>query len=120
MQRKEKRCMIRFAASIPVKISRNAECGRKIVSEAIAKNICAGGTFIETSDSFLLGSATDVEIVLTLDRLKKTDVPKVLVKAQATVCRIEKNGVALSFAYDYDILPLPQAKKKELDLEPSI
>jgi hypothetical protein len=70
----------------------------------MSKNICAGGIFLVTKDSFPQGADVILEIALPADNNANLDSKShYFVKIKGTVLRLEKTGIALSFTKNFQI-----------------
>ena len=74
----------------------------------IAKNISAGGAFLNTETIFDLNTRVNIELILPLE-YKITNTQKLsLTKVKGRVVRVEENGIAVKFDDGYTILSLLQ------------
>jgi hypothetical protein len=99
---KEKRIFKRFDRSLPAKlqvVSPDSTINEK-THYLMTKNICAGGIFLDTKESFFQGSDVIIEIALPVDINPKDHC---FIKVKGYILRTEQSGIALSFKKDFQI-----------------
>ena len=77
----------------------------KEVLETSTSNICAGGAFFKIGHTIPEGAQVHLNFVLTVKKLKKLIGASSFIKITGTVVRSEFEGIAVSFASNYEILP---------------
>ncbi len=102
----ERRIYKRFDRNIPVKLQvinpvyENTEKPHYLLT----KNICAGGIFLETKQSFPKGTDVTLEIAIPAENHISTVLKDhCFVKAIGAVVRTEPGGMALTFNKDFQI-----------------
>lgn len=73
------------------------------------RDISANGAYLLTKLPLPVGSRVKVDMVLSLDELKKLG-GKALIKTMGTVLRKEAGGMAICFNRNAKILPFPKEK----------
>lgn len=68
--------------------------------------ISSDGTFIKSDHPLPIGIKVKLDLILTLDELKKAKGKRTLIQVSGEVIRNEKHGMAVSFAEDYKISPV--------------
>jgi len=101
----EKREMERFNLELPALLSMNDESGNQQVFEFMITNICAGGAFFKTAEPLPLKTDVKMDLILPLDKVKKTEGKKSRVDISGSVIRINEQGMAVSFDKKYRIEP---------------
>ena len=107
MDKKDNRTVERYPMKVPVTVN-NSE-GTVKYSEYETRDVSSGGVFIESKDINLsAGSRVQVELTLTVDKLKELFElsNKVLLKAEGTVARATEQGIAVKFSSNYSIKSL--------------
>lgn len=106
----EKRSLERFDLALPAIIRSGAPYGdgEESITRLLTKNICEGGGYFPTSESFPKGTKVRVDLILpltgsTLKRLKKD---RAKVSVDGTVLRSEAKGMAIGFSKRYAIVSL--------------
>jgi len=97
----------RFDLTVPAKVE-IIKAGQETEREAslVTSNICAGGAFLVTEDSIPKGTRVNVDLVLSIDKLKEMLDSHCRVIVQGEVVRTEDNGVAVRFDENYQIMPV--------------
>ena len=103
-----KRKMERFSLELPAKISVVGEKDEPASLDAITSDISAGGAFFHTDQPLPVGTEMQVDLVLSLDELKKIEGKRASIKVKGAVIRIEGKGMAISFDKKYQISPLAE------------
>ncbi len=92
---------------VPVKIT-SEESGSSM-DVAQTRDLSSGGVFIETSEQMISpGSKVNVELILTVDKLKELfEVSnKVKLVVDGMVTRATEHGMAVKFSSNYKISPI--------------
>jgi hypothetical protein len=106
---KDKRRLERYDLSVPVNLVLKTEDGREQTMEAKTRDVSAKGAFLFTSvDNIDLGTPVQIEMVLTIDRLKELlDMgSQVKVEVDGKVVRINHEGAVVSFEKRFKMTPL--------------
>ena len=95
---REKRKLERFELHAPAKIAL-IESGRKKYLEMIAKDISSAGAFLFSDQPFSAGANVQIEILLSLEALRRLAgrQGKVKVRVHGTVIRSDPKGIAVRF-----------------------
>ncbi len=96
------RKMERFSLKLPATVS---VPGSDSSFELHTDNICAGGTFLCTDHPLPVGTDVELDLVLSLNELKKLDGNTVRINVTGEVVREEQGGMAISFTKNYSITP---------------
>jgi len=97
MDKPEKRKMKRVYLELPATLSVSEECETKGTIKCSTDNICGCGAFFHTDQPVSPGTEIDIDIVLPLEKLKKIDGKKALLKVAGSVTRTEERGLAIDF-----------------------
>lgn len=114
MDNYEKRIMERFDLDIPSVVSVHAGNGQKEILELRTSNICAGGVFFKTEQPLAVGTEVKIELLISLDELKKLETSKTIIRVTGEVIRSEKQGMAICFENNYRIEPLYEAETRDI------
>ena len=103
----EKRCIERYSMSVPAKIEAVGPSDNKVVFQTYTKDVSSRGTFIAMDNPLEIGQKVQVELYLSINKLKEffelDETVKVEVSGQ--VVRHSKGGIGISFDKRYSILP---------------
>ena len=107
MQPIEKRKLERFNMEIHATVSITAAGAEKKL-DMKTRDVCSGGAYFRTEQSFLIGTEVQINLVLPLEKFKALPdhCEKVLVKLSGKVLRIEPDGIGVCFDETYDIRPV--------------
>ena len=102
---KEKRRLERFDLEIPATIELLALDKEERILNLLTTNISSGGAYFHTSQPLLEGTQLKMDLILTLDRLRKLkdEHRQAYIKATGTVLRSKSEGMAIRFDEDYQI-----------------
>lgn len=103
----ESRRTERFALELTAELATAelSESEAKIIAKTV--DVSAGGAFFRTKQAVSVGTPVDIELVLSLDKLKKIKGKRAQIKVSGVVVRSVEQGLAVCFDEDYEILPLP-------------
>jgi len=104
---KEKRTAERYSLELPGQVSVISDDG-DMVFEVTTRDVCAGGAFLYTHQLLPVGTRVKIEMILTVEQLKKIAGTNALLKVSGQVIRTEGTGMAVSFDKDYHLGPLPE------------
>ncbi len=107
MNNRENRRVERYSLRVPVKLTED-ESGSSLEA-AETRDVSSGGVFIETSEQAMgPGSKVNVELILTVDKLKELfEVSnKVKLTVEGMVTRATAQGLAVKFSSNYKITPV--------------
>jgi hypothetical protein len=120
---RERRLQERFVLNRKARVSyRFIDEASSTAIETVAANISSGGAFLEITKRLPLSSKVQVELLLSLDELKKlkfilpmkalksVTAGQVWVKTSGVVIRSETGGVAVIFDQNYQISPMLPAR----------
>ena len=95
----------RFSLKLPatIEILSDTEEHDKKVLNLLTANICSGGAFFYTDMPLPEGTSVKIDLVLSIDELKKLDGKQAFIKVNGEVIRTELNGRAICFGWDYTI-----------------
>ena len=102
----EKRKMDRFVLELPAWISVINESEKPWAFEAVSRNICAGGVFLQTDQPLTVGSVVEMNLILPLDNLSDMEDRRSRIEVAGTVVRSESEGMAVRFDKKYQISPM--------------
>lgn len=94
---KNNRGMERFRLKLPTTISTINSDGVEEKLDFFTANICAGGAFINATQPLPLGSEMKIELILSIDALKKLKGNKVKINVTGEVIRVDDGGMAVKF-----------------------
>ncbi len=106
MPDKERRKIERFSLELPGQIS-IVDVGKEDVLNLLTRDICAGGAFFHTEEPLPVGTNVRIDLVLPLERLRKLQGKKALIKVSGKVIRSEMQGMAICFNEDFQLSSLP-------------
>ncbi|MBW1709624.1 MAG: PilZ domain-containing protein [Deltaproteobacteria bacterium] len=101
----ERRAIERFSLELPGQIS-ISDKGNEESINLLTKDICAGGAFFHTEQPLPIGTSVRIDLVLSLEKLKKLEGRKALIKVSGQVIRSDTQGMAICFNKDYQLTPL--------------
>jgi hypothetical protein len=100
--------MERFALELRASISPTDKNKEQEKLEILTSNVCAGGAFFRTEQPLPVGTEVKIELVLHGDKFRKGKCEHALIKLSGSVIRTEREGMAIRFGNDYEILPLSE------------
>ena len=103
----EKRKLERFNLEIAATASITAAGAQKKL-DMKTRDVCSGGAYFRTEQSFPIGTKVQINLVLPLEKFKTLPdhCEKVLVNLSGKVLRIEPDGIGVCFDETYDIRPV--------------
>jgi len=101
----EKRKMERFEFELPTGLIVNSPNGKQEILELQTRNVCAGGAFVITDEPLSIGTKVGVNMILSLERLKKFKGKKSLINVSGSVIRTDEQGMAICFDEKHTISP---------------
>jgi hypothetical protein len=107
----ERRRLERFDLKLPARIEslpRRAD-NPPAVLNLITRDISACGAFFPSTDSLEEGTRVKVDLVLTLEKPRSSQVKGALIQVNGTVLRKEPAGMAVDFEKTYRLAPLNYA-----------
>jgi len=96
----EKRLAERFSLELEGKVKVSGENGDSTL-ELMTRDICSGGAFFYTNQPMPVGIKVKVDVVLSVEQLKKMVGTKALLEVSGKVVRSEKQGMAVCFDKEY-------------------
>ena len=102
----EKRKIDRFDLKLPAWISVINETEKPPAFEAVTKNICAGGVFLQTNQPLTVGTFIEMNLILPLDNLPNMEDRRSRIDVSGTVVRSGSEGMAIRFDKKYQISPV--------------
>lgn len=98
----EKRRMERFRLALPSVISVS---GEEKVLDLQTSNICAGGVYFKTEQALAEGTEVKIDLIIPLDELRDLKGKNTLIRVLGKVIRTDKEGMAIGFDEDYQVMP---------------
>ena len=105
MKHTEKREMERFSLKLRAMVSMIDESGNPRSFEAMTRNICAGGAFLQTAQPLPVKSDVKIDLILPMDNFKKLGGRSSHIDISGLVIRTESEGMAICFDKKYRIEP---------------
>ncbi|MBW2622730.1 MAG: PilZ domain-containing protein [Deltaproteobacteria bacterium] len=104
----ETRGLQRYSLQLPatIEIVAEAEDRDKELINLLTSNVCSGGAYFHTEKPLPEGTNVKIDLVLSIDELKKIKGKHALIKVTGQVVRTESEGMAISFKNDYKIRPV--------------
>jgi len=101
----DERSLERFDFKLPARLEVVREDGdqQKEVLNLLTSNICSGGAYFHTEQPLTEGTPVKLDIVLSIEELKKLSGKHALVKVSGKVIRTDSTGMAICFNSDYQI-----------------
>ena len=100
----DKRVFERFELEVPARVEIEEE-GRQQTEIALkTSNICAGGAFFLTDQRIPYGTRLKMDLILSIEKLKKLLGSECRIEVQGEVIRLEERGIAVRFDSDYRIV----------------
>jgi len=100
-----KRSLERFDFKLPARlevVGADDEKEREVLN-LLTSNICSGGAYFHTDQPLKEGTPVKLDIILSIEELKKLSGKQALVKVSGKVIRTEAGGMAICFSDDYQI-----------------
>ena len=101
----DKRRLERFDLQLPAIIevvSGNGDHDRKTVN-LLTRNACSGGAYFHTDQPLPKGTQVKIDLVLSIDTLKKIKGKQAVIKVNGSVIRTESHGMAICFDEHFSI-----------------
>jgi hypothetical protein len=110
----ERRRLERFELNAPAKVIVQTEGGPKEALDLTTKDVSSGGAFLFSSQPFTEGSNVKMELVISLDMLRKLAGEKkaAKIKVKGRVIRVDAEGIAIRFDSSYKITALENGNNK--------
>lgn len=108
----ERRRRERFTFELPAQILVGKN-GHSESFESRTRDVSSGGAFFETDQPLAIGTELKIELVLSLEKLRKIQGKHALIKLSGKVVRTEEGGVGVCFDESYRISPLEVVKPEE-------
>jgi hypothetical protein len=98
----------RYSLQLPATIEIVAEADKrdKEIINLLTSNVCSGGAYFHTEKPLPEGTHVKIDLVLSIDELKKMKGKHALIKVTGQVIRAESEGMAISFKNNYKIRPV--------------
>lgn len=107
MREYDVRKMERFELNLPAQLSVNGSAKKTDPVKLHTVDISAGGAFFRTSHPMPIGTSVKVEVIVSLDELKRLKGKRACVIVSGAVVRTDVEGMAVCFNERYKILPMP-------------
>ena len=101
----EKRKMERFSLELPTCLIVNNSNRKQETLELQTSNVCEGGAFVKTDEPLSIGTKVGINMICSLERLKKFRGKKSLINLSGSVIRTDEKGMAICFDEKYTISP---------------
>jgi hypothetical protein len=112
----ERRKLKRFCFEVPARIKVAGSAEAQDMLDLATSNICSGGAFFRTMQTFPEGTKVMVDLILHLDRLKElTGHTRSIVRLNGTIARSGSTGMAIRFDEDCEMMPL-ESESAEIDI----
>ncbi len=101
----ERRRLERFELAVPASlqvISGTGDREQEFIN-LLTKNVCAGGAYFYTDHPLPENTLVKIDLVLSIERLKKIKGKQAQIKVKGQVIRSEPNGMAICFDPEYSI-----------------
>lgn len=105
MSGEDKRRLERFNLGLPSQISVGTGPDQQNI-DLFTRDISSGGAYFHTEAPLPVGTVVKIDLVISLDELKKIESRKALIKVSGEVVRSENKGMAICFEKDYKIIPI--------------
>ncbi len=104
----EKRRLERFDLQLPATIEiigDNGDHEARFIN-LLTRNACSGGAYFHTNQPLPVGTEVKIDLVLSIDSLKKIKGKHAFIQVNGSVIRTEANGMAICFDSNYSIKPV--------------
>ncbi len=101
----DNRRLERFNLGLPSQILVGVGRDQQII-DLFTRDISSDGAFFHTEIPLPVGTAVKIDLVISLEELKKIESRKALIKVSGEVVRSEDKGMAICFDKDYKITPI--------------
>jgi hypothetical protein len=105
MPGEDKRRLERFNLGLPSQVSVGTGLDQEII-DLFTRDISSDGAYFHTDAPLPVGTAVKIDLIISLDELKKIESRKALIKVSGEVVRSENKGMAICFEKDYKIIPI--------------
>ena len=105
MSLEEKRMLERFNLGLPSQLT-VGEGEDQQIHDLLTRDISSDGAYFHTDLPLPVGTFVRIDLVISLDELKKLESRKTLIKVSGSVIRSEEKGMAVGFDKDYHIRPI--------------
>ncbi len=97
----------RYSLKIPATLEIISETERhdQEIINLLTSDVCSGGAYFHTEQPLPEGTNVKVDLVLSIEELKKLEGKHALIKVTGKVIRTESKGMAISFEGGYTIKP---------------
>lgn len=104
----DRRQLQRFPLRAPA-IIKAAALDKETIAELYTRDICSGGAFFQTNHPLPAGISVDITLYLLISAFRewRGRPHKVKVTTAGTVVRSEADGMAVAFADEYQMEPVP-------------
>jgi hypothetical protein len=101
----DRRRLERFNLGLPSQLSVDSGPNQQVL-DLLTRDISSDGAYFHTELPLPIGTEVKIDLIISLDELKKLESRKALIKVSGEVVRSEKNGMAICFDKDYKITPI--------------
>jgi hypothetical protein len=100
-KRRLERFNLQLPASIEV-VSDDGDHDTKVLN-LLTRNACSGGVYFHTDQPLPEGTQVKIDLVLSIDTLKKIEGKQAFIKVNGAVIRTDSTGMAICFDENYSI-----------------
>jgi len=104
IKRKEERFDVQAQSTVFLKDKGPQE----LKEDLLTTNISTGGLFLKTTYPLPIGTSLDINLVVPIDKLKKLEGDRALIKVSGSVVRANEDGMAIRFDKECDIIALTE------------
>ena len=98
----------RYSLKLPatLEIISEAEQHDQEVINLLTSDVCSGGAYFQTEQPLPEGTNVKLDLILSIEELKKLEGKHALIKVTGKVIRTESTGMAICFERGYTIKPV--------------
>ncbi len=98
----------RYSLKLPatLEIISEAEQHDQEVINLLTSDVCSGGAYFQTEQPLPEGTNVKLDLILSIEELKKLEGKHALIKVTGKVIRTESTGMAICFEGGYTIKPV--------------
>ena len=98
----------RYSLKLPATLEINSEAEQhdKEVINLLTSDVCSGGAYFQTDQPLPEGTKVKLDLILSIEELKKLEGKHALIKVTGKVIRTELTGMAICFEGGYTIKPV--------------
>jgi hypothetical protein len=98
----------RYSLKLPATLEINSEAEQhdQEVINLLTSDVCSGGAYFQTDQPLPEGTKVKLDLILSIEELKKLEGKHALIKVTGKVIRTESTGMAICFEGGYAIKPV--------------